>query len=148
MGNYSTDWEVSENCKPNLIPDITDEQIREMLHIEPIMHVMGDKYAKLIYDNQTWKDIINNSYLWDVKEGDTLWMDSLNRVDFITYHTYGYYGFFKPSIREVYAQIRANVPNWHLVKYFCLFNEDVDVKNIIGPYHFCKCSLFGKELDV
>jgi hypothetical protein len=53
-------------------------------------------------------DLRNESYLWDPEFGkEATGLTPLMQIR--TYHTYGYYGFFKPSIAEVIAQIPVQV---------------------------------------
>ncbi len=51
-------------------------------------------------------DIVNESFTWSPKFDESRELAPMKPlVDFTTYHSYGYYGFFKPSIAEVLAQI-------------------------------------------
>jgi len=55
-----------------------------------------------------------NAYLWNPELGGKAYLKSIK--DIRTYHTYGYYGLFKPSIAEVLAQIPKDIR--HLVGAF------------------------------
>ncbi|MCL5006851.1 MAG: hypothetical protein M1153_01775 [Patescibacteria group bacterium] len=55
-------------------------------------------------------DPFNRAYTWDPKP--TSLADGLEPVcDIQTYHSYGYYGIFKPSVAEVLAQIPPELRN-------------------------------------
>jgi hypothetical protein len=81
------------------IPEITDERLNELFkRIKPVVEFNGVKhYIRKCHLRTT-------AYTWDAKK--TKEAPALKEVRSIrTLHTYGYYGFFKPSIAEVIAQI-------------------------------------------
>jgi hypothetical protein len=81
------------------IPPITDERIKELLaRIKPVITKDGIKrYIKLCHPR-------NEAYTWDAKPTDEA--EGITPIIQIkTYHTFGYHGFFKPSLAEVLAQI-------------------------------------------
>lgn len=83
------------------IPEITDERLNELLaRIKPVIEFDGVKhYIKKCHPR-------NVAYTWDAKKATPA--PPLREIATIrTYHTYGYHGFFKPSIAEVIAQIPA-----------------------------------------
>ena len=61
----------------------------------------GKRYIKPV-------DLFGIAYTWDPKPAGKA-KDVKPLCDITTYHTYGYYGFFKPSIAEVLAQIPASI---------------------------------------
>lgn len=47
-----------------------------------------------------------NSFLWDTEKEKGNFVGEIEKIKkYSTLHTYGYYGFFKPSLNEVYDQI-------------------------------------------
>lgn len=87
-----------ENTK-SWIPKIKDDVLEKLFKkIKPIVRKGGEAY----YIEKV--DLRGASYLWSPKT--TRKAPKLEPItDIRTYHTYGYYGFFKPSIAEVIAQI-------------------------------------------
>lgn len=88
--------------KKRWIPEVPNERIEELAErIKPVVQFGQENrcYIKPV-------DLFNIAYTWDPKVADkATGLKSL--CDITTYHTYGYYGFFKPSIAEVLAQIPA-----------------------------------------
>jgi hypothetical protein len=54
-------------------------------------------------------DLVSTAYTWDPKFKDEVLPELKVLQTIRTYHGYGYYGFFKPSIAEVLAQIPGNL---------------------------------------
>lgn len=93
--------------KKSWIPKISDERLRELhKRIKPVVRFAN---KDLFYIEPV--DLRNIAYTWDPKPADKA-MGLKTLCDITTYHTYSYYGFFKPSIAEVIAQI----PEEHLQK--------------------------------
>lgn len=90
------------------IPEITDEELmKRYTRIKPIAEINGTKYWLREY---TLHELRKYSYIWYVEYDKTHPVDMRNlqvvpRHDFECFHTYGYPGFFKPSIAEVLSQI-------------------------------------------
>jgi hypothetical protein len=84
------------------IPEISDERLAELSErIKPLVR-NGD--GELCYIRPV--DLRGTAYTWSPKIIEKA--GEMNVItDITTYHTYGYYGFFKPSIGEVLAQIPA-----------------------------------------
>lgn len=91
------------------IPKITDEELLKRYEkIKPIVTIGEEKYFLRDF---TLKELRGRSYIGDVDNDKTVPVDMDRYVviedgDFECLHTYGYYGFFKPSIAEVLAQIK------------------------------------------
>jgi hypothetical protein len=67
-------------------------------------------------------------------------------VPIISFHSWGYYGFFKPSLQEVYSAIyNALGEDWRSVKYFWLDSGDMGTEHIIGDFQWCKCYLWSED---
>lgn len=81
------------------IPTLTDARLAELVsRIKPVVEFKGVKrYIEPVNPR-------NVAYTWDPKPADVA--PAFKEVAEIqTFHTYGYIGFFKPSIAEVLAQI-------------------------------------------
>lgn len=84
----------------NRIPSISDEQLNELYQrIKPVARKSrGDLYYIRDVDPR------GVAFTWDPKYTQKAkGLQPLQNI--VTYHTYGYYGFFKPSVAEVIAQI-------------------------------------------
>jgi len=80
------------------IPQISDEQIQALRHIHPVEQ-SGRGWIEM-----KWPDPRRASFLWNPEpSGVREDLQEICRVR--TLHTFGYHGFFKPSIAEVLAQI-------------------------------------------
>lgn len=85
------------------IPEISDERLNELAgRIKPVIEFNGVKhYIKPCHLRTT-------AYTWDAKKRAPA--PALKPIREIrTYHTWGHYSMFKPSIAEVIAQIPADV---------------------------------------
>jgi len=84
------------------IPEVSKQYIIELAErIKPVVQFAfgGKCYIKPV-------DLFKIAYTWDPVAADKATGLKL-LCDITTYHTYGYHGFFKPSIAEVLAQIPA-----------------------------------------
>lgn len=111
------------------IPEISSEEMmKRYKQIKPVVNVDG----KLHYFREyTLEELSNRSYLFnrdeDVREEvDEDELKIIENAEFICLHSYGYYGFFKPSISEVLAQIDDTILPW--VKAFEII-ESPQAKN-------------------
>lgn len=93
------------------IPKISNAEIQKRYKlIKPVITVNG----KLHYFREfSPKELSSYSYLWNIsedvrKEVGENELEILEGRDFICLHTYGYHGFFKPSIAEVLSQIKEH----------------------------------------
>lgn len=85
------------------IPNVPKERICELAkRIKPVVRfTSGLHYIKPV-------DLFTIAFTWDPKRASKA--KGLRKLrDITTYHTYGYHGFFKPSIAEVLAQIPAEL---------------------------------------
>ena len=101
------------------IPKISDEEMMKRYEkIKPVITVNG----KLHYFREyTLEELSNISYLWDYEEDvrEEVGKDELEVLegrDFVCLHSWNFYGFFKPSVGEVLAQIKEH--DLPLVKAF------------------------------
>ena len=88
--------------KKSWIPEVPKKRIEELAErIKPVVQFArkGKYYIRPV-------DLFGIAYTWDPKSADKATGLKL-LCDITTYHTYGYYGMFKPSIAEVLAQIPA-----------------------------------------
>lgn len=99
---FCEDDQVVLSDKVEIIPMLTREELS--YRAEQIKAIVDGKFV-----DQFSGDIINTSYIWEPKFAEPVDYTKYEVLgDVITYHGYGYYGFFKPSIAEVLAQIPAN----------------------------------------
>ena len=122
--------------------EISDERLEELSkRIKPIVLQHGiPHYIKLC-------DLRKQAFTWDPKVTERA--DGLTMIAEIpTYHTSGYYGFFKPSIAEVLSQI----PEEHLSSCCAFMTErataadlghQMDVVN--EGYHRAMTTLYKKD---
>lgn len=94
------------------IPKISEEELlKRYEQVKPVVSKNGQLFALREYPLEELKTC---SYTWDldanvrekIKEGE---LEPLQGRDFYCIHTYGYHGFFKPTIYEVLAQIEEHV---------------------------------------
>lgn len=86
------------------IPEISDERLSELLGRFTALTKKDDQYFAIAP-----VDPRRVAFTWDPKPVG----DAIRRIEYKgwirTYHNWGYYGFFKPSLAEVLAQIS---PYW------------------------------------
>lgn len=80
----------------------------------------------------------NVAYTWDPQPAEKA-KGLVKHKDITTHHTYGYYGFFKPSIAEVLAQI----PEADL-ETVCAFEYVYGTAEITGEYHSATTRLYRR----
>lgn len=138
------------------IPKISDEEMmKRYKHIKPVI----TKEGKMHYFREfTLKEITGTSYLWNANEDvrEEVGEDELEVLegkDFVCLHTYGYHGFFKPSIGEVLSQINEqDVPLVHAFEII----ESPETKSDFSKdsltsiafnngYHVSTVRLYGKK---
>ena len=128
------------------IPEVSEDRIRELAErIKPVVQFArkGKCYIKPV-------DLFNVAYTWSPESAEVV--TGLKPLcDITTYHTFDYYGFFKPSIAEVLAQIPAE----HLDKVIAFEIvgrpfSDVDDLNkeqeaLNAGYHVATTRLYVRE---
>lgn len=123
------------------VPEISDEQVAAMRHIEPVLRV-GES---CMYRGIAGIDKIDprrTSFLWDAKPtGPEFTFHQLNMPTIITQHHSAV--FFKPSLVEVYAWMLVYMPDcWWYFTHFCLGEP----KRIGSSSDFvCECVVMGGE---
>ena len=130
--------------KVNRVPEITDDQIAEMRHIEPVLEVVRSGMYQRIRGIKHI-DPRATSFLWDAQPiGEEFTADVRNQSKIITQHRSAV--FFKPSLAEVYAWIRVYLGSqWDSVKFFCLHEP----QRIGGSSDmWCFCTLMTDRLLV
>jgi hypothetical protein len=127
------------------IPKVSEARIRELAErIKPVVEFerKGLRYIEP-------QDLYNVAYTWEPKAAKKA-VGLKPICDVTTYHTYGYYVLFKPSIAEVLAQIPAE----HLDKVVAFqiiegpetaedLNREHEALN--AGYHVAKTRLYAKE---
>lgn len=138
------------------IPSISDEELKSLYErIEPVVRVNGKLYYLRVFSLDELRDI---NYLWNVtekvvekvKENE---LESLKDKDFVCLHSYGYHGYFKPSICEVLSQI--NKDDTHLVKAFEIIEYPTNAEDLTkdsftsiafaNGYHVSKVRLYAAK---
>lgn len=131
--------------KPKLIHDISDELAVEMKsHFVPLL--LKDHN---LFETLDLRDV-------DLRKTAYTWVDSPRQIvgilppalgtKIMTFHEWAYFGFFKPSLYEVFCGIYwAFQENWKVYKYFWLDSEKMGTESIMGDYHFCNCILWEKN---
>ncbi len=113
----------------DLVPEISDELLQKLAQrIKPVIRFAQGakekfKSSKGVLHHITPADLRTQSFMWSAKP--TTRATKLVEVETIaTYHTYGYAGFFKPSIAEVLAAIQ-NHPEIESIVAFEITDEDI-----------------------
>lgn len=126
------------------VPEISDEQISAMRHIEPVLRD-GESF---MYRRITGIDKIdprNASFLWDARPtGREFTFHRLNMVTIITQHHSSV--FFKPSLAEIYAWMLIYMPeSWVNFTHFFLGEpKRIGASSDIA----CECLVMGGEMLV
>ena len=154
--------------KVSLVPDITIEQIDEMLKVmSPVVFRDGIKDPFVVnngvreYNLQFATkgeglyiidvkkvDRRNTAYTWSpkfIRRARLAWGNGMDAT-IPSFHSYGAPSLFKPSLAETLANIRRFVPKgWQRIKYFWLDSRDLSAANCIGSFHWCRLHLFTSE---
>lgn len=88
-----------------ILPQISDEELLERYN--QIKPVFSEEKLYWYLRRYSLEQIRNQSYLWNAHKDKEEQFDMANAetiAEFSCYHTYGYYGMFKPSIAEVLQQ--------------------------------------------
>lgn len=107
------------------IPQITDEELmRRYLKIKPIAEVGNGKYW---LKNYSIDEMRNTSFFWSLFDdrlelvGEAL--SCHDHHDFQCLHSFGYHGFFKPTVAEVLAQIPEEVIHHFTIDAFEIIDK-------------------------
>lgn len=99
-----------------------------------------------IFHFENKADHFNQSFPWEADP--TIEAENIFELKKITtYHTYGYYGFFKPSVAEVIQQIPEEL--LESVKFFLVDGPETaddlnkNKKELNDGYHVAATTLFG-----
>ncbi len=133
--------------KESRIPEISDQRLSELSQqIKPVVREgvfkkgEGIVYTPFYIENV---DPRRESFLWKPKHTS----EAVGLVKFdeiLTYHTYGYYAFFKPSIAEVLAQLERKYSPEELSKVVAFETNYVGLDPTY-EYHVARTTLFAKE---
>ena len=147
--------------KINLIPDISDDElIRRIKFFVPCV-VDSDGVMSECKMKKDIKTLRNFSFNWT--DGDKvlgkLMSDGSVRdeirlklcFEIVTYHTWSYYGFFKPTVAEVLSQIPESIMKQIKTEmYFCtkvITAEGDNITLIDNDYHIGRTKFFMRELE-
>jgi hypothetical protein len=136
----------TQTQKKKWIPDVSKERIEELAKkIKPIVTIAGkQRYIKPV-------DLFNIAFTWDPKPAFFEPKNLKPLRDITTYHRWAYYGFFKPSIAEVLAQIPAELLE-EVVAFEIIeqpetaddFSKDEETNNAFNDgFHTAKTRLFS-----
>ena len=123
-----------------LIPKVPKEIIIEL---SKIIRPVVEKGGRLYYIEPV--DLFNTAYAWSPKLAEEATDLSVGST-ITTYHSYSYYGFFKPTIAEVLSQL----PHWeHVLDGVFAFSismkdEDIEI-DYDDEYHKAKTTLYHKK---
>lgn len=109
------------------IPEITPEELmRRASHIKPTLRFGKGLRARLRYIKPV--DFKMIAYTWNPKPAGLA--EGLEEIqDITTYHTWGHYSLFKPSIAEVLAAIPADIVDQVVAFEIIKWPETVDDLN-------------------
>ena len=148
------------------IPKIEKSELTRRLKL---IHPCIEKENEIIKITN-YGDPIKQSFSWDYKEGTTIGFVShdgiskrgkpaegggwycdkvANKIgEFITLHNFGYYGFYKPSIEEVLAQLPEELFDEDKLAgrklYFInkMISSDINTSLLDGEYHIAKTRVY------
>lgn len=114
------------------IPVISDEELmRRYLKIKPVTNVNGKKYW---LRNYSIDEMRNASFLpkriADISTPVGEALSNHTHYDFHCLHTFGYPGFFKPSVAEVLAQIPQDVYEQYVIDAFEIIDIPTSVDDL------------------
>lgn len=135
--------------KKTYIPEITTDELKaRAAKIRPVVRMRGFpvKKEKLYYIKPV--DIEHTAFTWNPKP-DYAAKNLVPLQTITTYHSYGYYGCFKPSIAEVLAQIPDGLLSsvvafeTHGPETAADLNKDIEALN--DGYHVAETTLYKRE---
>jgi len=110
MQTIEGEYFAGEQTHKIILPEISDEELlARYIKINPLVKEKALYYYLKKFNLDQMR---NQSYLWDIHEDKREQVDmtcAKTIAEFSCYHTYGYYGFFKPSIAEVLQQFPDDV---------------------------------------
>ena len=111
------------------IPVISDEELmRRYLKIKPVTDAHGKKYW---LRNYSIDEMRNTSFfcrrITDISTAVGEALSNHTYYDFQCLHTFGYHGFFKPSVAEVLAQIPQDIYEQYVIDAFELIDIPTSV---------------------
>lgn len=128
------------------IPEIEFDKLQELAaRIRPIFRNKHDQ-NKPYY--MVLPDLCRAAFTWDPKpESRVTGLKKLVSIN--TLHTYGYYGFFKPSIEEVIAQIPEDLLD-KVVAFETFGPDDVhdlnkQIEAVNAGFHLAETVLYVKD---
>lgn len=130
------------------IPNVPEERVVELAQrIEPIVRI-GDapRYIKPV-------DLNRIAFMWSPEATGYVDMNGLVALrDITTYHTWAYYGFFKPTIAEVLKQIPTEIVDQVVAFEIiespqCAEDFDKDREAFNAGYHVATTRLYGKGVS-
>ena len=116
-----------------------DEDKKKKIY-DLITPIAKSKKKKVYYrgSKPSYGSISSTAYMWnskDFKKPENVIMEELAKVAEVpTFHTYGYYGFFKPDLEEVIQQIPYDKINENLPIYVHT-DYPGGLHNIVGDFH-------------
>lgn len=154
------------NFRDNMIPEISEEELeRRMKFISPC----SEKENKIILMKDLG-DPIKQSFSWNYKDGETLGTvsyDGIHKKDrpaenggwytkliaekigeFLTLHGFAYYGFYKPSIKEVLSQLPKEIFDEEKLAgrklYFTnkMISSEINIAMLDQNYHIAKTVVY------
>jgi len=128
-----------------MAPKISKQKMDDILkNVKLFHHNHGDE--SVMWEMEVPDDLINSSYIWLPRL--TVKSPPLKKVkDIFTFHFYGYYGVFKPSVEEVLRQLQyEDLTNVYGISINGPSNER-DLKEYIGilnkGFHVAKVTLWA-----
>lgn len=114
------------------IPVISDEELmRRYSKIKPITDINGKKYW---LRNYSIDEMRNTSFFCtrvtdiSISVGEAL--SNHTHYDFQCLHTFGYHGFFKPSVAEVLSQIPQNLYENYSIDAFEIIDMPTNINDL------------------
>lgn len=130
------------------IPKISNEKIQEMLNkMAPVVKGEREEESQELF----WIEIPHArevSFIWSpVLKGKAVGLKKVSSIQ--TFHSYGYYSFFKPSLAEVLSQIPEQYLDGSVVAFETIGPRDIsDIKKqwdvVQAGFHVAETILYGK----
>lgn len=129
------------------IPDVTDERLVELASLIKPIEQRSEPHRFIAVPELTQHALRRTSFIWDptYEEGKVPELRELRRIK--TYHTFAYYGLFKPTIAECLAQIPPGLVNdvvaFSIGNDLPNFNSDEAREAFRNGYHLATTILYG-----